>query len=133
MENLWPDFDEMPKVLTPGTILKEQAQALGGKFQNKITGNIVRHRGGESFEYTFRLECPPLGYAYRLFKATYELTSLYPVTVIVAGDIAEELCNTKEESVIEAANEEEFKVVLSRIFSSKKTKHLIQALRLHLE
>jgi hypothetical protein len=133
MENLWPDFDEMPKISTPGTILKEQARALGARFHNKIVGdlNVIRNPG--LFMYSFRLECPLLGYRYLLFKAEYGLIDFYPIKVTVVGDIAEELSDTREESVIEAPNEKEFKAILSRIFSAKKIKHVINALLQHLE
>ena len=133
MENLWPDFDEIQKGSTPRAILQEQAKALGEKFQNKIEGRTQFTRDGDSFVYIFLLHCAPLGYSYRLFRAGYKFVELYPVTVKVVGDIAEELCNTKEEVALEASNEEKFKDILRAIFSSKKTKNMIYALLLHLE
>lgn len=133
MENLWPEFGEITNVTTPGMILKEQAKALGETFQNKIRGTVSVDRDSRSFSYKFRLVCPPLNYIYRLFDAEYGLIDFYPVRVTVVGDIAEEICGTKEETVIEAPNEEKFKAVLSQIFSAKKTKNVIRALRIHLE
>lgn len=133
MESLWPDFDDMPKAITPGTILKEQAAALGEKFQNKIQGRITVSRTAESFKHTFLLYCAPLAYRYKLFETEYKLLDLYPVSVTVEGDIAEELCGTQEESEIAAPTEEELKAVLKRIFAAQKTVHLIQALSRHME
>ena len=133
MDSLWPDFQEVPVRITPGTILKEQAKALGDMFQNRIRGHVIVRQTGDKFLCAFNLHCSPLSYSYELFKVEFGLINIYPASVILKGDIAEEILESGGSGILEVTNEKDFRQALTRIFSANKTRHVIQGLRQHLE
>ena len=122
---------------TPVTILREQASLLGVKTRNIVKAEVRSYHapaasvqaGGAPipsspnalplFNYSFNLVAPALGnYTYRLFYVAHDI-NLYPATISLDDDIAQEVDNFGGE--VQVSNEEEFKDYLSRILGSQKT------------
>jgi hypothetical protein len=149
MTDLWPqDFGVITKN-SPLAILKEQASLLGGKTSNIVKATVKKESeelagllrrakndamgvrsdafGSRSFSYAFFLQAPALdNYTYRLFRIIFDV-DIYPVRFFVDDAIAEELSINSKDGV-PAADEEEFKQMLSRILGSQKTRKVINAI-----
>ena len=131
MDNLWPEFDDIEKAVTPGTILREQARALGLKFRQRIEGEVRIERYEKVFSCTFLITSKPLSYSYELFKVEYGLFEIYPAAIILEGDLAEEIACDKEE-IVKCDDEAAFIDTVKKIFVSKKTQKIIKGLSQHL-
>ena len=122
--DLWPDDIAVTDMLTPLSILKEQASNLGGRTKNLVQGELVQRitrREDEpldSFIFSFYLKAPALqNYKYQLFWVTYPI-SFYPLTIHSGGSDSDITVNSQDELVNELRN----------IFSQEKTKTVIHAL-----
>ncbi len=143
MSDLWPVLPTMT-MTTPVTILREQASLLGTKTRNIVKAEVRRYNrfpapvsrhvasakpaasAQEPFCFSFNLVAPVLGnYTYRLFTVAYDV-NLYPATISLDDEIAQEIDAFGGE--LGASNEEEFKEHLSRILRSQKTLKVITAL-----
>ena len=105
-------------MVTPVSILREQAALLGPKTNQLVKAEVVSQAGGESggLLHLFLIVVPTLdNYKYELFKA-YHTVMLYPVSIIYM--------NTS----INLANETLFRQRLGIILGSDSTKQLINAL-----
>ena len=145
MVDLWPEDITEVKVKAPVTILKEQGTVLGEKTQHIVEADVVTTRSslisGKDFEfaYTFYIRAPALGdYKYELFVVAYGV-SMYPVKIDldneIKNDIKANLRDYKEtvdnwgtSGLMLVDSESEFVTVLKEIFSSKKTRQIIQAI-----
>jgi hypothetical protein len=132
MENLWPAFDNIEKTITPKAILIEQARALSAQFNKQIEGSITEQRFGEAIICTFRIKCNPLDYIYELFKIKYEIFDIYPIFIILEGDLAKEFGDIDGDLTLTCNEQKEFMDTLRLIFSSKKTQKIIRGLKQHL-
>ena len=67
--NLWPDdIASTESALTPFSILKAQAAALGQRTAGLVTGRLDRRNDDEGdFFYSFKVVAPTLNYSYELF------------------------------------------------------------------
>ena len=120
--DLWPDdISGASNLLTPVSILKEQASLLGRK-----TGNLVEAEVDTSLvdyerllQHSFILVAPALKhYRYLLFRVTHSATQLYPLEIDVP------VLNTG----MSAGSEIDFIEKLKDIFAGNKTKEIIQTL-----
>lgn len=104
-------------MVTPVTILREQASLLGPKTNQIVKAEVVSHpAGGAAFIHVFYIVVPTLdNYKYELFRVTHTVT-LYPATF--ASPDQNEL----------ASNEDQFRQILRTILGSEGTRRLINAL-----
>lgn len=124
--DLWPtDFGD-PSTPSPAGVLRQQGLLLAQKTKNFVLGKVfTRADNGKTFEHTFALSAPLLGFERPILSATHGL-ALYPVRiamdpVICAGD------NPSGE-VREVATADEFLTALGEIFKSEPTKSVIRSL-----
>ena len=139
---LWPD--EVSTLETaPIAILQQQASLLGPKTNHIVEAKVSRSdiylpSKKHGFRYDFYLYAPILrNYAYHLFSTTHyqnlsgSAYQVYPVVFhIIYEDMRQELESQlgawggTTEPVI-ARTEEEFFLILSKIFHSKRTQGVI--------
>jgi hypothetical protein len=128
MTDLWPkDMGYAGELKAPITILREQASLLGRKTRNLVEAE-VRQRGGheQQFAYEFNIVAPTLGpYRYLLFWIRHGI-DLYPVQIMIDGDMARQISGGSPK--LGAQSEEEFLGHLERILNAGKTRRVIQAL-----
>ncbi|ACU63318.1 hypothetical protein [Chitinophaga pinensis] len=117
--NLWPVFDDIPNVVTPAHILKEQINFLEAGTKRIITGELMPTRGSsDKIAYVIRINAPFVGnYSFSFLKIEHSI-ALYPVTVY----------NIVEGVTYNCANESEFKAELKHIFSSERVKGILTSL-----
>jgi hypothetical protein len=137
--DLWPDTIKVEKMITPVTILRQQASLLGRKTKNIIQGEVEKGTGdfsSDSFAYTFYIVTPALNnYRYRLLSISYGVY-LYPVAIKIEDkEILEEISSkfiailTKSGILgITANSEPEFLNILRAIFNSAKVMRVISVL-----
>ena len=75
-DDLWPeeiDIEKLPSIITPISILKEQASLLGQKTKNIVEAEVKSTDAGNSqISVTFNLVAPALNkYRYQLFCSHY--------------------------------------------------------------
>ena len=115
MDDLWPSNIADSNLVTPVSILKEQATLLGEKTKELVKGEVVTHTTGNLFIHSFNLVAPTLSYRYELFQVTHHV-NFYPLTI-------RHLNNT-----IQAKSEAEFKDKLKEIFSALHTLNTIHSI-----
>lgn len=133
MVSLWPE-DLVAKTQKPPTILlMEQAAHLETHTNSMITAEVFKRTATNPtpgvFNYSFVLIAPALGgYSFSLFKIDHPV-ELYPVHVFVDDMMKESLPDLfPRERVLEVECEEEFVVVVKKIFNSERTKKIITGL-----
>lgn len=144
--DLWPDKIKVDKVITPVTILRQQASLLGKKTKNIVQGEVANWKLGigeeYDFQYLFYIVAPALdNYRYRLLGLFYDVSSLYPVIIDVDDvEIQKEIpskfnykvktlgSTTEVKIIVKANSEEEFMEVLKAIFNSTKVLRVISVL-----
>jgi hypothetical protein len=81
MANLWGDLPEYSKIITPVTLLNEQAAALQEMSKGMLAGEVAKGAQGQTIIYHFRIVAPALGnYRVQLFNLSHGVIS-YPSTV----------------------------------------------------
>lgn len=121
MENndLWPDFKNIPKVISPRSIMAEQAKFLSEKTKNLLTANIISGNSSANpgkIYNQFSIIAPLLkNYNYLLFTLYHEVF-LYPCEIKFEGQVTS------------IADEEKLKSALQQIFNSPSTKKVITSL-----
>ena len=147
--DLWPTdlLDQVDTIRTPLAILREQAELLGKKSNNLVEARVKTNQrnpevllvtsrkplsglgGGNPNEFitergtaenailiqSFNLVSSVLGYTYQLFYVTHPIQG-YPLAVYFEGQVSE------------ANSEDELLTILKEIFSSEKTKRIIEAM-----
>lgn len=140
---LWPD-EVSTLDAAPIAILQHQASLLGPKTNHIVEAKVSRSdiylpSKKHGFRYDFYLYAPILrNYAYHLFSTTHYL-DLYPVVFhVIYEDMRQELesqlgvrrlAQEPWEGKLIASEEEEFCVILSKIFHSKRTQGVIGRMR----
>jgi hypothetical protein len=116
-DDFWPDDIGDSSIVTPVTILKEQAAALGPKTKGLVTAEVSPTQTGnpQYLAYIFSLSAPTVNYRYQMFTVTHPI-SLYPVTA-----------NYKNTSA-SLQGENEFRAWLKTVLSSEETKRTVAAL-----
>ena len=120
--DLWPADLEVPSLVPPVAILREQGALLSQKTKGFLEGEVVtraeRGRRAEPFLHEFRIRATALGdYSYELFDVRHDFAP-YPLVV--------RFHPTDEE--FEASSEEKFLEVLGNVFSHPETRRVIGAL-----
>jgi len=72
-ENLWPEDFGVDAVVTPGTILREQASALGTRTSNLVEGEVSSTTQGDSLVEQFYVYAPILDYRVPLFRVQHKI------------------------------------------------------------
>lgn len=117
--DLWPEIAVDVTIVTPVTILKQQAALLGQK-----TGNLVEARISSSgndrgeVEHHFVLFGPILNYSYGLFSIRHDL-ECYPLVLN---------CELLSSSPMEIKDQQHLEEGLRDIFSHEKTLRVIQSI-----
>ena len=114
-DDLWPSNIADANLVTPLSILKEQAALLGEKTRQLVKGEVTTQTTGSLFVHSFCLLAPTVGYRYELFRVTHYV-SFYPLNVIYLND-------TKP-----LRTEAEFKDKLKEIFSATHTVNTVQSI-----
>ena len=149
MLDLWPeDIGHGAETVTPLSLLKEQAAALGRKTKNVVMGKVLPAEGFFSnlppgwFEYVFNIVAPVLGdYSYSLLAIAHPV-DFYPVRISAGEDLLDGLSRedkpqllTKKSllkkpvpAIIQADSQESLETALRLLFNSAKTKKVIQAI-----
>jgi len=140
MPDLWPDDIANINIRSPLSVLKEQASLLGDRTANVVQGLVtttdkrqpIWAREDDQFIHTFWIASPALNdYQYRLFDISHTI-ELYPVTFDLGeklgADVIPTIARFVSKGAIIARNEEEFVEILKAIFTSKRSRDIIQAL-----
>ena len=120
-DDLWPENIADSTMLTPVTILKQQAALLGEKTKQLVTGEVVTQAqefGNPMvlpFVHHFNIVAPTLGYKYELFTVSHGI-NFYPLTLRYGG-------NTLSNS-----NEDSFRENLKTILSSQHTLNVVHSI-----
>jgi hypothetical protein len=116
-DDFWPDDIGESSIVTPVSILKEQAAALGPKTKGLVTAEVLPTQTGnpQYLAYIFHLVAPAVNYRYQMFTVTHPI-SLYPVTTSYR--------NTSSS----LTGETEFRAWLKELLSSDETKRIVAAL-----
>ena len=115
MKDLWPDDIGQTNIITPVSILREQAAALGGKTDNLVTAEVISSADATYFTHSFQLIAPALSYKYQLFYVRHTIT-LYPIQGIYK--------NTAKT----ITSESELIQWLGEVLAATETKNIIRAL-----
>jgi hypothetical protein len=114
-DSLWPDDIGETNLVTPVSIMREQAAALGPRTGNLVTADVRTRSQGAVIVHAFFLEAPAMSYSYEVFEANHRI-SLYPVTVTFKG------------SVHRCEDERSFREMLAQILRDDNTKRIVQSL-----
>lgn len=79
-DDLWPENIAESNLVTPVSILKEQAALLGEKTKQLVKGEVQTTTVGNLFVHHFYLVAPTLNYRYQLFEVEHPL-HFYPLGV----------------------------------------------------
>ncbi len=116
--DLWPEDIKVADMVTPLSILKEQASLLGQKTQNLVEAEVQTKPLGAEFSHSFFLVAPPLdNYRYKLFEVHHPI-DLYPIKIV------DENGGVRHE----ANSQDQFIGQLKEVLTSEKTKSVIKAL-----
>ena len=117
--DLWPEDIGVTSIVTPATILREQAALLAEKTKGLVQAEVKSSGSGESLAHDFILRVPALGnYRYVLFSAHHPMQQ-YPVTIDFHARASQEL---------RAPDEGAFVHTLKEILASDDTRNVIQSL-----
>ena len=116
-DDFWPDDIGESSIVTPVSILKEQAAALAPKTKGLVTAEVLPTQTGnpQFLAYIFYLSAPTVNYRYQLLTVTHPI-SLYPVGASYRN-------TTKS-----LPSENEFRAWLKEALSSDETKRIVAAL-----
>ena len=120
-EDLWPDNIADSNMVTPVSILKEQAALLGEKTRQLVKGEVVTQaRASDNsmqvpFTHRFFLAAPTISYRYELFYVTHGV-NFYPLNVAYGHQ------------AMQCRDEEDFKAKLKTILSSPQTINVVHAI-----
>lgn len=116
-QDLWPDFEDVPKINSPRSIMNEQGKFLSQKTKNLLNVEITSFNNGDGkISNRFAIVAPLLkNYAYSLFSLTHG-PIYYP-------------CEIRFKNfVYEIKDEVTLRVVLREIFNDQSSKDIISSL-----
>jgi hypothetical protein len=116
IKSLWPDDIGESDLVTPVSIMREQAALLGERTENLVTAEVVTAANGPFIIHNFILEAPALSYRYQLFSADHQV-SLYPVDV------------NYNKTTTRCTDEAQFRQKLGQILGADATKQIVRALK----
>jgi hypothetical protein len=115
-QNLWPSDIAESNLITPVTILKEQATALGDLTKQIVIAEVRSSSTGSSFTHRFVLTAPAIGnYNFELLQVQYGI-SFYPMQLSWRG------------SIYTISSEQQFIQTLKDIFVDATTRNVIQSM-----
>ena len=117
MDDLWPSNIADAKLVTPVSILKEQAALLGEKTKQLVKGEVSTEASGDEFDHGFYIVAPTLNYRYKLFNVAHGV-SFYPLTINWRADPLPH----------KLPDEQSFKDMLKRIFGAKSTLDVVHSI-----
>jgi hypothetical protein len=112
--DLWPANIAESNMVTPVTILKEQAALLGDKTRQLVTGEVQTVASGTMFTHSFNITAPTLNYKFELFQISHGI-NFYPLTV-------------RSGFVATINSEDELKKKLREIFASQHTMNVVHSI-----
>jgi hypothetical protein len=113
--DLWPANVADSNLITPITILKEQAALLGEKTRQLVKGEVTTQAAGAMFVHSFNIVAPTLSYKFELFTASHGV-NFYPLVLRRLNDTIS--CNS----------ESDFKDKLKEIFASQHTLNVVHSI-----
>ena len=113
--DLWPENIADSNLVTPITILKEQAALLGEKTRQLVKGEVATQTTGNLFIHRFYIAAPTLNYKFELFNVSH-LVNFYPLTL------------TYLNTVSQIKSEAEFKEKLKEILSAPHTLNVVHSI-----
>ena len=114
-DDLWPTNIADSDLVTPISILKQQAALLGEKTKELVKGDIVSQASGNLFIHSFFLLAPTLSYRYELFQVTHHV-NFYPLNIRYINN------------TYQLKSESEFKDKLKEIFSAPHTLNTVHSI-----
>lgn len=116
--DLWPDFEDVPKITSPRTILTEQANILADKTKNLLTAQVKSGTSSDGKIILYFAIVAPLlsNYSYRLFHL-YHKVFYYPCDIVFDNKI-----------IAGIQDENDLKEKLKSIFASTTTKNILTSL-----
>lgn len=118
VRDLWPSDIGVATIITPVSILREQAALLGEKTSNLVQAEVKTSSDGPRVMHAFFLIAPAMDrYRYRLLYVTHNI-ELYPLT------ISFEAANSQ----IVVKSQDEFIEQLGKLLSSEKTQNIVKSL-----
>ncbi len=115
MDDLWPSNIADAKLVTPVSILRQQADLLGEKTKQLVKGEVKTQTTGTLFVHSFFLVAPTVEYRYELFQASHHV-SFYPLNVSYLNQTTQ------------MKSETEFKEKLKQIFAAQHTVNTVQSI-----
>jgi hypothetical protein len=116
IESYWPEEIGEFQGTTPVSILRQQAELLGGRTEEIVLGVVRSYSDDEYFVHDLALEVPALRYyRYELLSIRHNV-NLYPVD------------GTFDSYVRNLPTEREFRDWLKSVLTSGKTKQVLQTL-----
>ena len=113
--DFWPANIADSNLVTPITILKEQAALLGEKTRQLVKGEVVTQTTGNLFVHYFYIAAPTLNYKFELFNVSH-LVNFYPLTL------------TYLNTVSQIKSEAEFKEKLKEILAAPHTLNVVHSI-----
>ena len=113
--DLWPANIADSHLITPVTILKEQAALLGEKTRQLVKGEVVTQTTGSLLFHYFYIAAPTLNYRFELFNISHKV-NFYPLVMRYAN-------NTTS-----LASEDAFKEKLKEILTSQHTLNVVHSI-----
>src|ERR1035437_6610129 len=114
-DDLWPENIADSNLVTPVSILKQQAALLGEKTRQLVKGEVVTQTTGNLFVHYFYIAAPTLSYKFELFTLSHGI-NFYPL-------VMKSLNNT-----ISLNSENEFKDKLKEIFAAPHTRNVVHSI-----
>lgn len=115
-DSLWPSDIATQNFVTPVSILKEQAAALGEMTRQLVIAEVRSSSSGATFNHRFTLSAPALGnYVIDLFQIQHGI-SFYPMRL------------DWKNSGYSLNSESELKNLLKQIFADSTTKNVVQSM-----
>jgi hypothetical protein len=113
--DFWPANIAESNLITPVTILKEQAALLGEKTRQLVKGEVVTQTTGTLLVHYFYIVAPTLSYRFELFNVQHHV-NFYP---LVLGYL------NKSTSL---PTENDFKEKLKEILASQHTLNVVHSI-----
>lgn len=114
-EDFWPENIAESKLVTPVTIIKEQAALLGEKTKQLVRGEVETTSNGSLLIHHFSIAAPTMNYRYELFSVQHNV-SFYPAVIKFADRTTQVL------------SESEFKAKLKEVFGDPHTVNVVQSI-----
>ena len=113
--DLWPENIADSNLVTPVSILKQQAALLGEKTRQLVKGEVVTQATGNLFVHYFYIAAPTLSYKFELFTLSHGV-NFYPLVMRYLND------------TISLRSESEFKDKLKEIFVAPHTLNVVHSI-----